>query len=265
MEPVGPSGQLRRTEGPARGDDPVPDDPGRPARRSTRRASTSSRSAGCRTPTVRSTSAATGSSIVVRDLSPERAAAGRGPARRPSPRTACPTTSTISGSARWVLGPVHRPRLAEGRSRDGPLAGDSPSPTPSIARATRRRRPSSGSAGAGGPRPRPRLERSSDAEHRDLPGRSSRRTTAAPSHGSSESSARSTSRRSRATSGTSCCRGWIERNTRPDQRVMVDLKVGDRWRFPCTSNPEQRAALERLALAAALGPERRGRRACWAR
>ena len=54
--------------------------------------------------------------------------------------------------------------------------------------------------------------------------------------------------------------GWIERNTRPEQRAMVDLKVG-MLAFPRDLEPEQRSCSRRPRSRS----PRRGRRSRKAR
>ena len=174
VEPVGPAGQLRRAEGPARRDDPVPDDRRRTASdRSTSRASTSSRSGSL--PFPYGPQHFSGNRFRNRDPRPGPRVGGRGDDPARSHRAGRPAQLLRRPAVRLggLLRPVHRPRLAEGRPRDSPQAG------------TRRGQPVRplGRKGTEGDPPRllgPMGRGQGQAraivrpEHRDLPRRSSR-------------------------------------------------------------------------------------------
>ena len=202
LEPRRASGQLRRAEGPARADDPVPDDRRRPRPRAARD-ELRPRAAGPARPALRP-GAVPGQPVRRRAPRPVRprplaravaalaAAAPRRPAqllRRPAVR----------------LGRLRRRRSSRRRGWPATTSGPSgwrwPSRTPPTGRARRPRRRSSASPGAAGPRPRPGS--SGRTRGASSPTWSTTRpTSGGASPGSGASCARSTSRPSRATSGT---------------------------------------------------------------
>ena len=101
MEPGRPPGQLRRAQGPARGDGPVSDDPGR-AKTVPPRGEHRAR-AGRPAPPSLWPAALLRQPIPDRPPRPEPSARrpGLGRARGLTADAVCPTTSTISASARW--------------------------------------------------------------------------------------------------------------------------------------------------------------------
>ncbi len=239
LEPLGAAGQLRRLEGPPRRHDPVPDDRRRPVA-ADEHARVRARAGGpadaARIP--RSSSSGIGSSWCSATLDDGRARACARPRSNDIARVGLPNYfddqrfGSVGRSGEfvaeaWLRGDHERAlRLAMAE------------PNPSTARRPRPRRRSCGRHWGDWAEAKRLLPRSSARSIVtylvDHPDRLPRRLRpAAP-----RAAGCSISRRSRATSGTSCWPRWLERHAEPGELVPVDLKVGT-FPFPRGMHPER--------------------------